>query len=213
MVSPDQEYNNILTLTTQTLLPPAHSFGRVLYNVYDVYERSNHVGIVVPSHILMEAEVLTKQSLSEQWRLRNAGDRENLDRANSLVLKFLPRMPEIGAQKVAMSLALAGRGPSKSAMEEEAVQYALSHWTSYRLRLEQAPATETWRAKQDAREAVRPRLRAILTSWLPLEMTGREQLAFCRVHNLLEPEEAARPRGVELTYLGGMETVANFAFR
>ncbi|KAK6435074.1 hypothetical protein LTR95_008739 [Oleoguttula sp. CCFEE 5521] len=221
MVRQDQEYNDILTLTTQTLLPPAHSFipiwlydtGRVLYNVYDVYERSDHVGIVVPSHILAEAETLTKQSLSEPWRHRSAGDRENLDRAHNLVLKLFPRMPDIGAQKVATSLALAGRSLSNSAVEDAVLQYALLHWTSYRICLEQINATESWKATQNAREAVRPRLRAILTSWLPLEMTSREQLAFCRVHDLLEPEEAARPRGVELTYLGGKETVANFAFR
>ncbi|OQO14261.1 hypothetical protein B0A48_01137 [Cryoendolithus antarcticus] len=232
MVRQDQEYNNILTLTTQTLLPPAHSFipiwlydtvnlchqltlaqGRILYNVYDSYERSDHVGIVIPSHILGEVETLTKQSLTEQWRHRSAIDRENLDRSHSLVLEHFPRMPGIGAQKVAMRLALAGRSPSTSAVEEAVVQYALLYWTSYRLRLEQAQATETWRAIQDAREAVQSSLRAILTSWLPLEMTGREQLAFCRVHDLLEREEAAILRGVELTYLGGKETVANFAFR
>nr|OQO30633.1 hypothetical protein B0A51_01519 [Rachicladosporium sp. CCFEE 5018] len=232
MARQDQEYNDTLTLTTQTLLPPAHSFvpvhaydtvnlchqltlaqGRILYNVYDVYERSDHVGIVVPTHIMAEVEALTKQSLSEQWRHRSAGDRENLERAYRLVLKLFPRMPVIGAQKVAISPALAGRSPSSSAAEQAAVHYALLHWTSYRLRLDQAQVIESWRAIQDAREAVGPRLRAILTSWLPLEMTGREQLAFCRVHNLLEPKEAARPCAVELTYLGGMEIVANFAFR
>ncbi|KAK6435496.1 hypothetical protein LTR95_008317 [Oleoguttula sp. CCFEE 5521] len=232
MASMEREYGKILTLTTQTSLPPDHSVvpihaydtlnlchqltlaqGRILYNVYDVYERSDHVGIVVPTHILVEVEALTKQPLNQQWPHRTASERENLERAHSLVLKLFPRIPGIGAQKIAMSLALAGRSPSSSAVEEAAVQYALLNWTSYRLRLEQVQATESWKTTQTAREAIRPKLRAILTSWLSLEMTGREQLAFCRVHDLLEPEEAARPRGVELTYLGGKETVANFAFR
>lgn len=135
-----------------------------------------------------------------------------------MVLRLFPRMPEFGVVRVVERMVRLRLDANKESVEDAVARYALRQWTSYFVRLEAAGATRgnghaaTLEAEEQARLAVKERLRTVLSSWLdPIAGPDAVRRVFRR-QDLLDESDQEHEPALVLSYYAGNETIANLKF-
>lgn len=185
--------------------------GRILYEVIDAYRGQNGViGYIVPASILSEAiqngrkihgSAQHRHHLSQQERAAFADARRT-------VLDQFPGIDETAVRLVVERLLRShGTHITRSNMEKAVVDYIIYMWTSYRFRVDQGES------KASAMEAVKPRVRELLKTWLAPNVPTAGLYDLWRRWDLLDARMEGFHPSSALTYYAGKETMANLVGR
>ena len=213
--------------------------GRILYEVWDSW---NHTidGYLVPSSIASIAMQCKDGVRTEAWEGLPSHQQNAIRQIHTTILRHFPRIPAASAIRVAEKAQREKSSVRKSTIEERVVQHARHEWTSYDLKLEsshrlnQPPSAwsgietiqvrrrlyqEHYTAKKaETPASAKPRMREVLRSWLPEDISSTELALFWRKHDLFDAEEGIGGsreqdvlfKGASLQDYGRLETVCNF---
>jgi len=233
------EYNDLIRIPPSTHPSPGRTFieaaapthimqicrehtfaqGRILYEVYDA-DDARVLGYLVPNTVSRLATTYKHGINLASWNKVDLDQLLKLRLAHWELMQKFPRLPDIAAKAISEKAAAQGWKGDKNVLETKLVDYALHEWTSYDFRLEQAPNAGPSKTKEVA-EHVKPRLREVLRSWLPLHTAQRDVFLLYRRHELVDAElqeviggsKLDMPPSIGLQNYGGSETVANITLR
>lgn len=207
--------------------------GLTLYEVWDAYNR-RATGYLVPTllHSLAISE-FRDGITTERWNHLPLHQRSILRHARELLLQQFPRIPEIAAIRIAERADREVWNGLRSSLEERVVNHIRHEWTSYSTQFDHyrnypLPVGGTLsharlrnstlrRHKDEVLEAVKPRVREIITLWLPGDVNAAELARLYRRHDLFDSANGNGPykeadmvlRTSCLRYHGGSETPGN----
>lgn len=183
--------------------------GRVLYEIHNSYE-GRVLGYISPWVVADIAFRYRDGVGSAAQKVEPEGRR-----AMAVLREMFPRMPEFAALRVVEKV---GKGRERcsgreSELEEKVVGLVKDEWTSFEFRMEQvrhsdllgrSPLSSTgrretqvswWRERrqrplveEQILETVKPRIREVLRSWLPADITNLKLAALWERHGLLGPD-------------------------
>lgn len=206
--------------------------GLTLYELWDCWNQTA-TGYVVPSSMFSMAWEYRNGLLPALWSDLPLHHRNILNHARTALLEQFPRIAEIAAIRIAERAQREKWNGEKQKLEKGVVDQIRHEWTSYEVRLEQferynQPASNTTasqsrsetsllRKKDEVFEIVKPRIRDVLISWLPKDVSAEYLASFFKRHELFDAadgkggyrEENMLVRTSNLRYHGGLETPAN----
>lgn len=211
--------------------------GRILYEVFDEWNESI-TGYVVPASVAEVVSQYERGLSTEAWNSLPLHRRNVLKHAHRMLDERFPRMSSIAAIRVAERAEWERWNGEKMSLEEKVVDHVRHEWTSYEVRLEyvkkydRSPTAWSgaperidahWRdhkqqienKKEHIREIIKPRMREVLRSWLPQDISEPELGRFWRRHSLYVSGagEDGVSRGAVLQNYAGLETIANLVSR
>lgn len=206
----DAEYNQVIRVTKDTHLAPSHVLvlatdpvhittfcrtmtlaqGRILYEVWDYDNLYHHrcLGYILPAEVYASGPG-PQSDRREDWRVYDPVTIRRREGAWAAIFRLFPRIPTFGARRLVETLMRARIfGSNGFAIEKAVVEYALEHWTSYKLRLESLGGEwyERKRAEEKARSVVAQRTKEVLESWMAPDVGWERVDEFFARHELLE---------------------------
>ena len=211
--------------------------GLVLYEVWDDWNQTA-TGYLVPSPIAALTLEYKHGFSPERWDNLPLHQRNKLKHARALLLERFPRMPDIAVIRIAERAQREQWSGDKKKLEERVINHVRHEWTSYETHLEHyvrypqftglpngdrtAAAenqrrTKLSRKKDEVLEMVKLRMRDVLLSWLPNDISSLELTSFWRRHHLFDStdghgeyrEKSTVVQTSSLHHYGGLETPAN----
>ena len=206
--------------------------GLTLHEVWDEWNQTV-TGYLIPSAVFGIAHEYRSGVSVARWSTLPVHERNRLKYARALLLEQFPRMPEIAAIRIAERAQREQWNGEKRKLEERAINHIRHEWTSYEAHFNhyqsypQATGSTTAdanpresklsRKKDVVLEAVKPRIRDVLISWLPKELTAADLASLVQRYNLYDSASGNRSykqgsvlaRTSCLRYHGGLETPAN----
>lgn len=206
----DTEYNQVIRVTKDTHLAPSHVLvlatdpvhittfcrtmtlaqGRILYEVWDYDNLYHHrcLGYILPAEV-HDSGPGPQSDRREDWKVYDSVTIRRREDAWAAVHRQFPSIPSFGARRLVETLMRARISASNGfSVEKAVVDYALEHWTNYKLRLESLGGEwyERKRAEERARSAVAERMKKVLESWMAPDVEWERLDEFFVRHGLLE---------------------------
>ena len=206
--------------------------GLTLHEIWDEWNQIV-IGYLIPSALFGLAHEYRSGVSVDRWSTLPLHHRNRLKHARALLLDQFPRMPEIAAIRIAERAQREQWNGEKRKLEERAINHVRHEWTSYEAHLNHYQSypqstgntaanaslrESTLSRKKDlVLEAVKPRIRDVLISWLPKEVNAADLANFFQRHDLYDSasgngsykQGSVLARMSCLRYHGGLETPAN----
>lgn len=200
--------------------------GRILYEYWDTWN-DRVVGWAAPV-------LAVDQAIDRHRRVGGPVARrvlppprlEVLQKAQSILEVRFPRMPAFAVKTIAEAAERQCWNVDRRTMETRVVNYVGHKYTNYGLELERASESSR---KQNRRqiaetrvlESIVPRMREVLRSWLPEDMSGTDLAKFWHDNALFDwpegngqcKEEDMVISRLDLQSYGGKETIANLVVK